>query len=288
MNSQDNEDNYNDNGSDSDEEDYDDEYEYEFEEEDFVATSGVAVDDDVSAAVQASLQEQWTEPTNALAMKINDTAKKETSGSKQRLLRDLFNIMNGNESSQNPMYALEPTNEDDMSTWTLKFLKFDADSDLQKDMLVLGVPYIHLEMSFPDQYPFEPPFCKVVRPRFYPMTGYVNTGALCAELLTPQGWNPINDITSVIVSIQALLLEGKGRLHAAYELWQHDPAKYNRTLEAALQTKTKSSHNKAADDNVWKSLDSYRAGEAEAGYARITSFHSKNGYDDNYGGAKKG
>lgn len=40
-------------------------------------------------------------------------------------------------------------------------------------------------------------------------------GALCMELLTKDGWNPINDIESVIVSIRSLLVVGEGRLQAA-------------------------------------------------------------------------
>merc|ERR1740139_1767662 len=31
------------------------------------------------------------------------------------------------------------------------------------------------------------------------------------ELLTPEGWNPVNDIESVIVSIRSLLVVGAGR-----------------------------------------------------------------------------
>lgn len=40
-------------------------------------------------------------------------------------------------------------------------------------------------------------------------------GALCMELLTNEGWNPVNDIESVIVSIRSLLVVGDGRLSAA-------------------------------------------------------------------------
>jgi ubiquitin-conjugating enzyme E2 Q len=43
-------------------------------------------------------------------------------------------------------------------------------------------------------------------------------GALCMELLTTDGWNPVNDIESVIVSIRSLLVVGDGRLEAATQL----------------------------------------------------------------------
>jgi len=38
------------------------------------------------------------------------------------------------------------------------------------------------------------------------------------ELLTNEGWNPVNDIESVIVSIRSLLVVGDGRLSAAVQI----------------------------------------------------------------------
>lgn len=43
-------------------------------------------------------------------------------------------------------------------------------------------------------------------------------GALCMELLTSEGWNPVNDIESVIVSIRSLIVVGDGRISAAERL----------------------------------------------------------------------
>ena len=43
-------------------------------------------------------------------------------------------------------------------------------------------------------------------------------GALCMELLTNDGWNPVNDIESVIVSIRSLLVVGNGRLQGAIDM----------------------------------------------------------------------
>ena len=38
------------------------------------------------------------------------------------------------------------------------------------------------------------------------------------ELLTKQGWTPINDIESVIVSIRSLMVVGDGRVQAAVDM----------------------------------------------------------------------
>eukprot|EP00957_Ditylum_brightwellii_P198501 15128451-Ditylum_brightwellii.AAC.1 len=53
-------------------------------------------------------------------------------------------------------FSLEPKSEDSMDKWTIKLFKFDEDSNLAKDLLCLGMDFIELEMSFPEQYPFEP------------------------------------------------------------------------------------------------------------------------------------
>jgi ubiquitin-conjugating enzyme E2 Q len=170
---------------------------------------------------------KWREPTRD-AVKMSLRAEKETTGGKRRLAQDLYRIMN--QDTVEAGFSLEPSQEDSMDKWTIKLFKFDQDSNLAKDMLVLGLQSIELEMAFPDQYPFEPPFVRVVRPRFKRQTGFVMNGALCMELLTKDGWNPINDIESVIVSVRSLLVVGDGRLEAAFNLAE---SKYNSLLAAA-------------------------------------------------------
>ena len=90
-------------------------------------------------------------------------------------------------------------------------------------MEIVGVDHVELEMSFPDQYPFEPPFVRVVKPKFKRQTAFVMNGWLYLELLTKEGWNPVNDIESVIVSIQSLLVVGDGQLAAITDLPDEQP-----------------------------------------------------------------
>ncbi|NXA19747.1 U2QL1 protein, partial [Ibidorhyncha struthersii] len=46
--------------------------------------------------------------------------------------------------------------------------------------------YILLNLTFPDNFPFSPPFMRVLSPRLE--NGYVlDGGAICMELLTPRG-----------------------------------------------------------------------------------------------------
>ena len=61
------------------------------------------------------------------------------------------------------------------------------------------------------------------------------SGALCMELLTKDGWNPINDIESVIVSIRSLMVVGDGRIQAAVDMGKDA---YKKALDDIQKKKT--------------------------------------------------
>jgi ubiquitin-conjugating enzyme E2 Q len=212
---------------------------------------------------QQQRSKKWREPTRD-AVKMSLRAEKETTGGKRRLAQDLYRIMN--QDTIEAGFSLEPSQEDSMDKWTIKLFKFDQDSNLAKDMLVLGLTSIELEMGFPEQYPFEPPFVRVVRPRFKRQTGFVMNGALCMELLTKDGWNPVNDIESVIVSVRSLLVVGDGRLEAAFNLAE---TKYNALL-AAADTKTGGTNDDDGDDTAEDRLEADAAGD-DAGTGNVAN-----------------
>lgn len=339
------------NADDDEEEEDDEESEYEYEDDDDAAFSGFLlasahatlpsnnninkarsmerdrdkspvriVEEDATTSSVASVQVEepsdrkykWREPSRA-AVRMSLRAQQETTGTKRRLAQDLYRIMN--QETEDAGFSLAPQSEDAMDKWTIKLFHFDQDSNLAKDMQVLGITHIELEMKFPDQYPFEPPFVRVVKPRFKRQTGFVMNGALCMELLTNDGWNPINDIESVIVSIRSLLVVGDGRLQAAMDL---PDSKYQSLLQAAVASA--SSDNKTTDDdtserkrqrldekessspsrnNNKKSADqedkskdqlvgTYSAAEAQAAYSHLSDYHKKKGWDTSGWWAKKG
>ena len=164
---------------------------------------------------EAKKAKKWRDPSRE-AVNMSLRAEKETTGGKRRLASDLYKIMMNDTAEAG--FDIAPKSEDSMDAWTIRLFGFDADSNLSQDLMILGLDHVELEMAFPDQYPFAPPFVRVVRPRFKRQTGFVMNGALCMELLTADGWNPVNDIESVIVSIRSLLVVGDGRLEAAVGL----------------------------------------------------------------------
>jgi ubiquitin-protein ligase len=196
---------------DDEDEEEEEEDDYEYEDDDDAAFSGFLVNNpslavaqstattEESAAAPATIRDEeepvaeetlvsrpsnkqkWRQPSKQ-AVNMSLRAEQETTGGKRRLAQDLYRIMN--QDTVEAGFSLQPAEEDCMSKWTIKLFQFDEDSNLAKDMLVLGLDNIELEMSFPEQYPFEPPFVRVSRPRFKRQTGFVMNGALCMELLT--------------------------------------------------------------------------------------------------------
>jgi hypothetical protein len=49
---------------------------------------------------------------------------------------------------------------------------FGFEGDLAADMKKMNVDSIVMEFTFPNNFPFGPPFCRVLRPRFRFMTGW--------------------------------------------------------------------------------------------------------------------
>jgi hypothetical protein len=51
--------------------------------------------------------------------------------------------------------------------------------------------HITLRVAFPPNYPFAPPYVRVIKPRFQFRTGHVTIGgSICMEMLTNMGWSP--------------------------------------------------------------------------------------------------
>lgn len=128
----------------------------------------------------------------------------------QRIMEELRHI-NASSPEKNG-YSVEPV-EDNIYLWEVQLFDFDKAEPIAKDLAHLRMRAIVMRISFPEDYPFSPPFCRIVRPRFVFHTGHVTVGgSICNELLSAKGWSPENTIESVIMSIRSSFLAGGGRL----------------------------------------------------------------------------
>jgi ubiquitin-conjugating enzyme E2 Q len=302
---------------DTEEKDDESDYSYTYDEEEeysgfLIPTAPVRVEEDAvdstanaaasteTSAATVERKQKWVEPPKS-AITMSLRAERESTGGRRRLASDLYKIMSSPTHASG--FTLSPRDEDSMDAWCISLFDFDPDSNLAKDLLVVGLDCVELEMTFPEQYPFEPPFVRVVSPRFERQTGFVMNGALCMELLTKDGWNPINDIESVIVSIRSLMVVGDGRVKAAVEM---EGRAYAEALKSALERKKKEVKRKREeeeggekeDDKIKsqhekekskvKAVGSYSAAEASTAYDHLSKFHQEKGWDKNGWWAKRG
>ena len=86
--------------------------------------------------------------------------------------------------------------DDKVAQWQLELREFDdftlAGRQLNQDLQQLksqhGQDFLLMEVTFPQNYPQEPPFLRVVSPRCVWYTGHVTAGgAICLEVLTNTG-----------------------------------------------------------------------------------------------------
>ncbi|XP_066194068.1 ubiquitin-conjugating enzyme E2 Q1 isoform X3 [Sylvia atricapilla] len=161
------------------------------------------------------------------------------SGSVQatdRLMKELRDIYRS-PSFKGGYYAVELVN-DSLYDWNVKILKVDEDSALHNDLQILkekeGTDFILLNFSFKDNFPFDPPFVRVVSPVL--SGGYVlGGGAICMELLTKQGWSSAYSIESVIMQISATLVKGKARVQFGANKNQYSLTRAQQSYKSLVQ-----------------------------------------------------
>ncbi|PRP75315.1 hypothetical protein PROFUN_05626 [Planoprotostelium fungivorum] len=137
-----------------------------------------------------------------------------------RLIRDLKSLNSGDTKSLG--FSAEPTIDtrtglENLYHWKITLFGFDPSSELANDMKryekTSQEAFITMEMRFSKDYPYAPPFVRVVKPRFAFRTGHVTIGgSICMDLLTNAGWASTNDIESILIQIRAELLSGNARL----------------------------------------------------------------------------
>jgi len=131
----------------------------------------------------------------------------------KRLLKELKDIEKC-ESLAKGVFTVALAN-DNLFEWDVKLYKFDADSALARDLAMMkaahNIDNVWVRFSFPENYPFAPPFVRVMAP--YVQGGFVlSGGAICMELLTPDGWVQAYRMESVILQTMTTMIKGKARI----------------------------------------------------------------------------
>lgn len=135
----------------------------------------------------------------------------------KRILQEYKYLINSKECNG---LTAEFQGDSNMYIWDVKvdINKFEVPKELKKDFEDYAKRYnrdpeLVFEMRFDSNYPFTPPFLRVIRPRFAFRTGHVTIGgSICMQSITPSGWIPVRTIESVFIEILFNMAEGGARL----------------------------------------------------------------------------
>ncbi|XP_052894723.1 ubiquitin-conjugating enzyme E2Q-like protein 1 [Anopheles moucheti] len=149
-------------------------------------------------------------PTTTPMVNVPVSKPLDTTIRSRRLMKELKEIERLQHSRTDPCFTVELMN-DNLYEWHARLYRIDPDSPLAEDLVELNIPFILLHLVFPENFPFAPPFMRVVEPRIE--KGFVmEGGAICMELLTPRGWASAYTVEAILMQFAASLVKGQGRV----------------------------------------------------------------------------
>jgi len=147
-----------------------------------------------------------------------------SQAAQKRLMKELEKMSKEGDGAGADCVEGGPIKEDDLSRWSMTMKGFD-DKDaspnsklLAEELKKMGMDGITFNIVFPFDYPAEPPFVYLVKPRL--MGGRIfQGGGMCMDLLMPAGWSPANQVPAVLRAIRSEI-QGECK---AYEQYCYGP-----------------------------------------------------------------
>ena len=135
-------------------------------------------------------------------------------------------------------FSVKLAEEGNLRVWTVCIPATALDnSTLEAQMQKLAIPGLELEISFPEGYPIEPPFPRVIYPRFKSLTGHITTGgSICMEEISRSGWVPTTNMESLITQIKLVLVEGDARIDETNTGKRYELAEAKEAFQRAMAT----------------------------------------------------
>lgn len=133
-------------------------------------------------------------------------------------------------------FCMKLAEDDNLRKWIVTITKID-NATLETQMRRLNVPFIELEITFPEGYPIEPPFPRVIYPRFKSLTGHITAGgSICMEAISKKGWVPTTNMEALITQIKIVLAEGDAKIDEANSTKRYDIAEAREAFQRAMAT----------------------------------------------------
>eukprot|EP00035_Acanthoeca_spectabilis_P022202 m.442518 g.442518 ORF g.442518 m.442518 type:complete len:287 (+) comp18818_c0_seq1:198-1058(+) len=156
------------------------------------------------ATVQPALSAKGAKVQSAQASKVRA----------RRLMKELRDVKRSAAVVTDKVFDVD-LHDENLFEWDVWLKKWDPDSKLAGDLKGLagahGVGDVWIRMSFPDNFPFSPPFVRVLAPNI--QGGFVlSGGAICMELLTPDGWSSAYTVEAIIHQTMSMMVKGDARV----------------------------------------------------------------------------
>ncbi|KAH8600847.1 ubiquitin-conjugating enzyme/RWD-like protein [Bisporella sp. PMI_857] len=160
------------------------------------------------------------------------------AGAKTRLMSELKQL-------QNEKWVNIEDNDRGLFIWNLGLMVINSES-------AFDGAYFKAEMTFTDQYPFEPPTFKFLRPIYHP--NIYPDGKLCISILHKPGedeqsgesaaerWSPLQGVESVLRSVLLLLDDPEVNSPANVDagvMYRNDRDQYNEKAKEAVEASKK-------------------------------------------------
>mmetsp|Transcript_9349 Transcript_9349/g.15556 ORF Transcript_9349/g.15556 Transcript_9349/m.15556 type:complete len:289 (-) Transcript_9349:415-1281(-) len=165
-----------------------------------------------------------TGSSSALA---EDFAQGGSSTATRLLMKEFMQLRRLQQAGQSEGVHVELPDEANLYRWFV-LMTPPQDSALAEQLAAFAKAHkepsaVQMELLFTQNYPVEPPFVRIIKPRFAFHTGHITVGgSVCLELLTSSGWSPAYSIESLLVQIRSLILTGDGRVDQARPNVQYD------------------------------------------------------------------
>lgn len=109
-------------------------------------------------------------------------------------------------------FTLKLPVEDDLRVWQMFIHRVD-NPKLEEQMTKLHIPHIEMEFTFPDGYPIDPPFIRIIYPHFQSWTGHITRGgSICMEAVSKSGWIPTTNVEALITQVRLILSDGGAQI----------------------------------------------------------------------------
>ena len=135
-------------------------------------------------------------------------------------------------------FSIKLSEEGNLRVWTVCIPSSGLNNPtLEAQMQKLKIPFLELEITFPEGYPIEPPFPRVIYPRFQSLTGHITAGgSICMEAISLSGWVPTTNIECLITQIKLVLAEGDARIDETHTGKRYEMAEAKEAFQRAMAT----------------------------------------------------